>query len=77
MHETEVRMGITRRWEPTDPHYIEALKYSRTRDYQRALDHLQKLVVQRLFELQKMNLSGTGESCIPFLTIVSHTRYRV
>lgn len=58
--ETEVRMNITRRWEKTDPSYVEVLKYVHKRAYQRALDHLQKLVVQRLFELQKLNLAKTG-----------------
>ncbi len=58
--ETEVMMGIEKRWEPQDEKYLETLKYSQTRQYHRALDHLQKLVVQRLFELQKLNLAGTG-----------------
>ncbi|KAJ7601802.1 hypothetical protein FB45DRAFT_682453, partial [Roridomyces roridus] len=31
-------------------------------EYQRALDRLELLVVERLFELTKMNQSGTGES---------------
>ncbi|KAF8154051.1 hypothetical protein B0H34DRAFT_662192, partial [Crassisporium funariophilum] len=33
------------------------------RKYKKALDHLQKLVVQQLFELQRMHLSQSGE-CI-------------
>ncbi|PSR73940.1 hypothetical protein PHLCEN_2v10247 [Hermanssonia centrifuga] len=57
--ETEVIMGIEKRWEPQDDKYLETLKYAQTRQYHRALDHLQKLVVQRLFELQKLNLAET------------------
>ncbi|KAI1782046.1 hypothetical protein LXA43DRAFT_977781 [Ganoderma leucocontextum] len=44
----------------TDPEYIAALKYLATRKYQQALGRLQRLVIQRLFELQKMNLSHTA-----------------
>lgn len=56
----EVRIGIARRWEPTDPEYRETQKYIRERKYHRALDKVHQLVVQRLFELQRMNISGLG-----------------
>jgi hypothetical protein len=32
-----------------------------SRRYQRALDQLQGLVVARMFELSKVNMSGTGK----------------
>ncbi len=54
-------MNINVRWEPHFKEYKEMLSYAREREYHRALDNLQKLVVQRLFELQKLNLAGTGE----------------
>jgi hypothetical protein len=57
----EVSMGIERRWDPSSPEYQETLGYLSTRTYQRALEELQRLVVQRLFELHKMNISATGE----------------
>ncbi|EKM49186.1 uncharacterized protein PHACADRAFT_107267, partial [Phanerochaete carnosa HHB-10118-sp] len=56
----EVAMGITQRWTPLDEPYKEALKYMRDRHYRRALEKLQKLVVQRLFELDKLNIAETG-----------------
>ena len=56
----EMRLGISRRWEPSDPEYREALKYMQDRKYHKALDTIHQLVVQRLFELHRMNLSGTG-----------------
>ena len=56
----EVLLGIDRRWEPTDPEYLETLKYMNNHKYHRALDKLHRLVVLRLFELHRMNLSGTG-----------------
>jgi len=60
----EVKMGITNRWQPSSPEYIDTLKYMSTRTYHRALDNLQRLVVQRLFELHKLNLAQTGESIL-------------
>ena len=56
----ETKMGVGARWQSTDAEYIATLKYIDERKYHRALDNLQRLVVQRLFELQKMNLSQTG-----------------
>ncbi|THU85589.1 hypothetical protein K435DRAFT_822380 [Dendrothele bispora CBS 962.96] len=46
--------------EPASPQYIQALQYMRKRKYQQALESLYKLVVQRLFELHRLNLSQTG-----------------
>lgn len=56
----EVKMNIGTRWTVNDQPYIDTLKYIATRRYQRALAHLEKLVVQRLFELHKMNLTHLG-----------------
>lgn len=57
----EVSMGIEKRWDLLSPEYLETLGYLATRKYQRALEELQRLVVQRLFELHRMNVSATGE----------------
>lgn len=53
--------GVTERWLPSTPEWKEAEAYMEVRDYQRALDKLEGLVVQRLFELTKMGLAGTGK----------------
>ena len=58
--EMEVKLAITNRWQPSSPEYIHAVQYLGRRKYEKALDHLQKLVVQRLFELHKMNQSRNG-----------------
>jgi len=58
--EMEVKLSITTRWQPSSPEYINAVQYLGRRKYEKALDHLQKLVVQRLFELHKMNQSQNG-----------------
>lgn len=57
----EVQMGIAVRWQPSDSQYMATVKYISERHYHRALDRLQKLVVLRLFELNKLNLAGTGK----------------
>lgn len=60
----EVQLGISpgERWTPAHPKYQEAVKFVTERKYRRALDKLQKLVIQRLFELHKLNLAQTGKS---------------
>ncbi|KAJ3727628.1 hypothetical protein C8R42DRAFT_694106 [Lentinula raphanica] len=55
----EVAMGISARWQVTDQPYLETLKYINTHKYQKALERLHKLVIMRLLELHKMNLSFT------------------
>jgi hypothetical protein len=54
-------MGIEKRWDPMSPEYLETLGYLSIRKYQRALEELQRLVIQCLFELHRMNMSATGE----------------
>lgn len=56
----EFKMEINRRWEPSDPEYLATVKYMRSREHQRALNELQRLVVLRLLELHKMNLGNSG-----------------
>ena len=58
--ELEDRMGIMQRWTPATPEYTEMVRYISERRYHQALNNLQRLVTQRLFELQRLNLSGVG-----------------
>jgi hypothetical protein len=58
--ELEVQMGIDKRWTPDTPEYIETARYVHDRRYHQALNNLQRLVIQRLFELHRLNLSGIG-----------------
>jgi hypothetical protein len=67
----EVDLGLERRCDPSSPEYLETLGYLSTRTYQRALEELQRLVVQRLFELHKMNISATGEQVHPYAPRIS------
>lgn len=57
----EVRLAVDRTWAKTDPKYNEVLAYTNERDFHRAVDKLQGLVVQRLFEMSKANVAGMGE----------------
>ena len=59
--EMEAMLGIETRWLPESPEYQESLKYIAERKYHRALNNLHKLVIQRLFELHKLNIAGTGK----------------
>ncbi|KAI0782170.1 hypothetical protein C8Q75DRAFT_795935 [Abortiporus biennis] len=56
----EMKMGISERWTPSSDEYKATTTYLTERRYHRALEKLQKLVVQRMFELHKLNLSQTG-----------------
>ncbi|KAJ7191800.1 hypothetical protein GGX14DRAFT_339834, partial [Mycena pura] len=56
----ESRLGVVNRWKPGEPEWLEAQALVGKRRYQRALDTLEGLIVGRLFELWRMNLSDTG-----------------
>ncbi|THU80237.1 hypothetical protein K435DRAFT_823707 [Dendrothele bispora CBS 962.96] len=56
----EHRLGITERWVPGTEQWERTKKMVSSATYQRAVDKLEGLVVARLFELTKMNMSGTG-----------------
>ncbi|KAJ7606265.1 hypothetical protein FB45DRAFT_1041458 [Roridomyces roridus] len=56
----ELELGVLERWKEDDPRFVEAQKQAREFRYQQALDRLELLVVERLFELTKVNQSGTG-----------------
>ncbi|KAI5999610.1 hypothetical protein EDD15DRAFT_2193652 [Pisolithus albus] len=60
VQELEGRLGITRRWVLGDEEWQAASRLVANRKYQRALDNVERLVVSRIFELSKMNQSGTG-----------------
>lgn len=54
--------GIQTRWTPSMPEYKDALVILTQRTYQRALDELERLFVQRLLELTKLGMNGVGTS---------------
>lgn len=50
----------TERWTQESDQYKAAMTKVALRDYMRALDRLQLLMVQRMFELAKTHVAGTG-----------------
>ena len=62
VEDLEEQLGIepTRRWTLDQREYVEMREYSRHRQFIRAVEELENLVVQRLFELSKANLASTG-----------------
>ncbi|KAK7438741.1 hypothetical protein VKT23_017871 [Stygiomarasmius scandens] len=56
----ELAMNISKCWQPSDPEYVKTLEYMNVREYRQALEHLHKLVIQRLYELHRLNLLQTG-----------------
>ncbi|KDQ14412.1 hypothetical protein BOTBODRAFT_110202 [Botryobasidium botryosum FD-172 SS1] len=55
-------MGIaaSERWTPETPEYAATIKFRAEQTYHRALDNLEHLVVQRLFEFQRLGISETA-----------------
>jgi hypothetical protein len=57
----EAELGIKTRWTPNSSEYKAILSELHLRDYRHALDRLEYLVVQRMFELSKLGMSGVGK----------------
>ncbi|KAL0572264.1 hypothetical protein V5O48_009690 [Marasmius crinis-equi] len=53
-------MGIEERWEVESAEYLKAAAGLDRQRYRQALDKLERLVVARLFEFTKLNMSGIG-----------------
>lgn len=62
MQALEIRLDITTRWEPGTTEWEAAALKVKMRRYQRSIDILEGLIVARMFELTKMNMSQTGMS---------------
>ncbi|KAI6006783.1 hypothetical protein EDD15DRAFT_2383819 [Pisolithus albus] len=60
VQDIEIKLGVTKRWVPEDEEWQTAGRLVANRKYQRCLDQLESLVVAQIFELSKMNQSGTG-----------------
>ena len=58
--ETKQQLGVKEQWTPEDPCHVDALKYINNWTFICAVECLEGLVVQRLFELSKAILAATG-----------------
>jgi len=72
----EVRLTIEHRWTPDMPEYQKAEQYLKHREFVRAVEDVEGLMVQRLFELAKANLAGTGK-LIAFAIYIADLLYRL
>ena len=61
VHLMEKRLNISKRWTPESEEWKAAAERVAMRQYQRCLDSLDGLVVARMFELTRMNMSQTGK----------------
>ena len=59
----EERLNLRRdqRWKPDSEEWKAAKEMVDTEKYRKAVDRLEGLIVARIFELSKMNVSGTGK----------------
>ena len=69
VQDLEVMLGVVDRWVPESPEWKAAALMVGKRRYQRCLDDLEGLIVSRMFELTKMNMSQTGTS---FKSVITH-----
>ncbi|KAG0694180.1 hypothetical protein DFH29DRAFT_1083929 [Suillus ampliporus] len=74
VQELERKLGILHRWTPKDANWQNAGRLVANRKYQRSLDQLEGLIVARIFELTKMNRSGTGYKMRKHITKALQTR---
>ncbi|KZV95497.1 hypothetical protein EXIGLDRAFT_582091, partial [Exidia glandulosa HHB12029] len=56
--EAQLNIDVKKRWNSTNVEWQRTIKYIRERSYHTALANLERLVVQRLLELTKANMSG-------------------
>lgn len=56
----ENQMGLTEHWSPMDPRRVAAQSRITHRRFHQAADDVERLVVMRLLELTKLQMSGLG-----------------
>jgi hypothetical protein len=66
VQELEVKLGVIVRWLPAHAEWKTAVILVGKCRYQRCLDDLEGLIVSRMFEITKMNMSQTGAHCFCF-----------
>ncbi|OJA11661.1 hypothetical protein AZE42_10559 [Rhizopogon vesiculosus] len=70
----ECKLEVTTCWVPEDVEWQRVGRLVANRKYQRAVDHLEGLVVVRIFELMKMNRAGTGYKLCKHIAKALQTR---
>ncbi len=72
--EAHIKLDNHSRWTPNHPSYQAAAMYIKNREFIRAVNELERLVVQRLFELSKANLAGTGKVLV-YISLLPPANY--
>ncbi|KAJ7369220.1 hypothetical protein DFH08DRAFT_619916, partial [Mycena albidolilacea] len=60
VHALEAQLDVAERWTVESPKWVSTVVEIKKRKYQLTLDALELLIVERIFELTKMNQSQTG-----------------
>ena len=60
----EGRLGVTSRWKEGSEEWVSAKTLVKEREYRKALDKLEGLLVAHIFEMTRLNVAGTGEWCM-------------
>jgi ribosomal protein L10 len=63
----EDRLKVDNRWTTSSPEWVGAVKLLKEKKFTDALNALELLIVERIFELTKVNRSGTGEHSTTYL----------
>ncbi|KAI1782756.1 hypothetical protein LXA43DRAFT_904908 [Ganoderma leucocontextum] len=63
----EDEFHVFSRWKPGEEQFMKTVEYINNRRYHRALGKVQRLVIQRLFELHRLNLAQTGYKARTYL----------
>ncbi|KAJ7727400.1 hypothetical protein B0H16DRAFT_1779478 [Mycena metata] len=75
--ELEDRLGVKDRWTTTAPEWIAAVKAVKHKKFMEALNALEVLIVQRIFELTKVNQLETGYKMRKHIAKALQTRSEV
>ena len=70
VQDLEIHLGIQMRWRVDDDNWATAATLVQNRRYQHAIDELEGLIIARMFELTKVNMSDTG--AFPLCSIPKH-----
>ncbi|KAF8181477.1 hypothetical protein K438DRAFT_1601622, partial [Mycena galopus ATCC 62051] len=76
VHELEEKLEISGRWTPESPKWAVTVAEIKQKKYQKALDAVELLVVERIFELTKINQSQTGKHFLIFWHIAKALQAR-
>ena len=76
IHDMEHCYEISERWTADSPQWKRAEELLKNRTYRRCLDALEGLIVARMFELTKMNMSQTSMFIFPANVGLHHVGYK-